>query len=501
MPEIKRALISVYDKTGLENFARGLIRIGFQILSTGKTASFLKDRGIPVRDVSICTGFPEILGGRVKTLHPKIHAGILARRGDAEDEKAMRDLQIDWIDLVAVNFYPFESAPGIENIDVGGPAMLRAAAKNFERVTVVADAADYDRVLKALENGGPSPELRRELAGKVFARTAQYDNAIAEYFIPSFDRLRMTGRGDPSTGPGEPLRYGENPHQKAVWQVAPGTALWEVPIQGKELSYNNIVDADAAWWLIREFEKEPFAVAIIKHTNPCGVALSGKSLRDVFEKALACDPVSAFGGIAALNKPVDADTAVALAGIFLEVVLAPGFSQEALEILSHKKNLRLLKARFGAAPQKTIRSAGGGELVQDTDIAGEDPARWRVQTKRIPTGEEMRALVFAWKVAKHVKSNAIVFSFEDRIAAVGAGQTSRVDSVKMAVMKAEGRLGGTVVASDAFFPFPDNIEEIAKTGATAVVQPGGSVRDAEVIAAVDRHHLAMLFTGLRHFRH
>lgn len=487
MSETRLALISVYDKTGLENFARSLIQLHFKIISTGKTAAFLKDCGISVQDVSDYTGFPEILGGRVKTLHPKIHAGILARKNETRDQKVLRDLDIPFIDLVVVNLYPFESAPGIENIDVGGPTMLRAAAKNFESVTVVTDVGDYDRVVKAFENGNSSLELRKELAGKVFARTAQYDAAIAN--CPGL----WTGVNQ--------LRYGENPHQKAEWRVSPNEALWDAPLQGKELSYNNIVDADAAWWIIREFLKETFAVAIIKHTNPCGVALSEKSLKNAFEKALACDSTSAFGGIVACNKPIDADAAVSLAGIFLEVILAPDFSKEALEIFSHKKNLRLLKTRFDVVPQKTVRSAGGGELTQTADIIAEESSKWEIKTKRAPTEKEMQSLQFAWKVVKHVKSNAVVFGFEDRIAAIGAGQTSRVDSVKVAVMKAKESLKGTVVASDAFFPFPDNIEEIAKTGATAIIQPGGSVKDAEALSSADRHNLAMLFTGVRHFRH
>ncbi|MBI5299603.1 MAG: bifunctional phosphoribosylaminoimidazolecarboxamide formyltransferase/IMP cyclohydrolase [Deltaproteobacteria bacterium] len=499
MSETRLALISVYDKTGLENFARSLIQLHFQIISTGKTAAFLKDCGISVQGVSDYTGFPEILGGRVKTLHPKIHAGILARKNETEDQKILRDLDIPFIDLVVVNLYPFESAPGIENIDVGGPTMLRAAAKNFENVTVVTDTGDYNRVLKAFENGKPSLELRKELAGKVFARTAKYDAAIAN--CPGL----WTMDQGPKTGVSQ-LRYGENPHQKALWRVSPNEALWEAPLQGKELSYNNIVDADAAWWIIWEFQKskiknQNFVCAIIKHTNPCGVALSEKSLKIAFEKALSCDPTSAFGGIVACNKPIDADTAVSLTGIFLEVILAPDFSKEALEIFSHKKNLRLLKTRFDVVPQQTMRSAGGGELTQTADIIAEESSKWEIKTKRAPTEKEMQALQFAWKVVKHVKSNAIVFGFEDRIAAIGAGQTSRVDSVKVAIMKAKESLKGTVVASDAFFPFPDNIEEIAKTGATAVIQPGGSIKDAEVIASADKHNLAMVFTGIRHFRH
>lgn len=474
------ALISVYDKAGLDLFAKRLIQIGFQILSTGNTAKFLKDHGISVQEVSDYTGFPEIFGGRVKTLHPKIHAGILAP-SSPESLQLLKDLKIEAIDLVVVNLYPFERQPTLENIDIGGPTLLRAAAKNHERVTVVTDVGDYDRVAKAFERGEVPQELRKELAAKVFARTAAYETAIAHYF-----------------GGGK-LRYGENPHQRAWFQ--PGLSLWKEPLQGKELSYNNILDADAAWWLIREFREEPFACAIIKHTNPCGMALSSQSLKEAFEKSLACDATSAFGGIVAFNREVDGKTVEAMHSLFFEIVLAPGFSKEALELLASKKNLRVLETKETEGPVQMIRSAGGGQLVQDIDRQMEVSPTFQTKTKRKPTEKEGRALPFAWKVCKHVKSNAIVFAHEDRIVAVGAGQVSRVDAVKVAVIKAKSSLKGTVVASDGFFPFADNIEEIAKTGATAIVQPGGSIRDPEVIQAADNYRLAMVFTGVRHFRH
>ena len=503
---IRRALISVYDKTGLVPFAKGLTRLGFEILSTGGTAAALRKEKIAVTDVSDVTGFPEILEGRVKTLHPKIHGGILARRNNPEDQKAMRDLKIPFIDLVAVNLYPFESQPGVEMIDVGGPTMLRAAAKNYEHVVVVCDPADYDEVLAGLANCDPFPlEFRKRLAAKVFARTAEYEKAIAAWFSP-----------------GTHLRYGENPHQSAEFLALNGQPLDWTPLsqatawQGKELSYNNILDADAALQLIREeFLSSSDSCAIIKHNNPCGVAFSKKSLAEAFIKAKACDPLSAFGGIAALNRKVDSETAEKMSELFLEVILAPGFSEEAKTILSKKKNLRLLVFRevSGSSRRMSYRSAGGGLLAQTSDIGADDSAKWLVKTKRRPTKAEQEAMQFAWTVCKHVRSNAIVFATGDRILGIGAGQTSRVDAVKVAIMKMhspslEGRgqgegvvQGPIVVASDAFFPFPDGVLEAAKAGATAVIQPGGSVKDEEVIAAADQHNLAMIFTGTRHFRH
>ncbi|MDP2599805.1 MAG: bifunctional phosphoribosylaminoimidazolecarboxamide formyltransferase/IMP cyclohydrolase [Deltaproteobacteria bacterium] len=512
MTSEKIALISVYDKTGLEDFTRGLVALKYRILSTGKTAQFLKQCGLDVEDVSHYTGFPEILSGRVKTLHPKIHAGVLARRHEAEDQKAMRDLKIPFIDLVAVNLYPFESQPGIEMIDVGGPTMLRAAAKNFEDVLVVCDPADYKEVLSVIARASEAIpiDFRKNLAAKVFERTSQYDAAIAEYFNSGASVFGLRSSV-------HQLRYGENPHQKAYFELGSGDVpLWEPPIQGKELSYNNILDADAAWGLIHEWtrdygpgtkdQKQELACVIVKHANPCGVALSDQSLKEAFEKAYDCDPISAFGGIVGFNKPVDGETAQSVAKLFLEVILAPGFSKEALQILSAKKNLRLLISRDVLPPKNICRSAGGGRLIQDADLLEESVSGWRVATKRKPTPEEMKAMEFAWKIVKYVKSNAIVFASHDRVLGIGAGQTSRVDAVKIAAMRMSDaerttRNAARVVASDAFFPFPDNIEEIAKTKATAIIQPGGSVKDAEVIAAADRHDMAMVFTGARHFRH
>lgn len=474
------ALLSVSDKSGLDVFAKRLVRLGFEILSTGNTAKFLKDHRIACREVSDYTGFPEIFDGRVKTLHPKIHAGVLAR-ATKEDQKALDDLGATAIDLVVVNLYPFEQTPTVENIDIGGPTLLRAAAKNFERVCVVCDPADYERVVTALERNEVTLDFRRELARKVFQKTAKYEKAIERYFG------------------GENLRYGENPHQKA-WFIKGETSLWEKPLQGKELSYNNILDADAGWWLLREFGEDPFASAILKHTTPCGVALSQQSLKEAFEKALGCDPSSAFGGVVALNREVDRLAAEEIGKIFFEIILAPSFSKEALEIFSKKQNLRLLVIRDRALPKEIVRSAGGGELVQEADTSMEDPARWLVKTKRQPSPEEMRALEFAWKVVKHVKSNAIVFASGDQTVGIGAGQMSRVDAVRLASVKLSDSKT-LVCASDAFFPFADNIEALAKAGATAVIQPGGSIRDGEVIAAADSHNIAMVFTGVRHFRH
>src|SRR3989338_310312 len=509
----KLALISVYDKTGLEEFAKRLDKLHFKILSTGQTAAFLKKSGLSVYEVSDYTGFSEILEGRVKTLHPKIHAGILARRSNQADAKTLADLKIDWIDLVVVNLYPFETAPTIDNIDIGGPTMLRAAAKNFERVTVVCEPTDYDRVAKSLETNGGSAELRREMARKVFMLTARYEKAIAHFFQGATTNNHLPNKTTTPTKDSDwslvqHLRYGENPHQKAsLYLVEGGELIWEPPLQGKELSYNNILDADAAWWLMQEFKKEPFACAILKHANPCGVALSKESLVDAFKKAYACDETSAFGGIVIFNREVDKQCAESFSQIFLEVILAQQFSKEALEILSAKKNLRLLVTRAVKGPARLIRSAGGGQLIQETDTMMEGPSKWATKTKRGPTHEEIQALEFAWKVAKHVRSNAVVFSNAEKTLGIGAGQPSRVGSVKVAIMKFnEPRTPNLeprtiVCASDAFFPFPDNIEELAKAGATAVIQPGGSIKDLEVIAAADKHNLAMVFTGVRHFRH
>lgn len=476
------ALISVYDKTGVVALGKRLSVCGVTILSTGGTAEALRKAGCRVVDVAEYTGFPEVFDGRVKTLHPKIHAGILAR-GGAEDAAVLKTLGAEAIDLVVVNLYPFEANPSMEMIDIGGPAMLRAAAKNHERVTTVCDPSDYDRVAAAFEKGGVPENLRRELAGKVFARTAAYEASIADWL----------------GGCASELRYGENPHQKACFKVSAEKRFWGEPLQGKPLSYNNIVDADAAWWLIREFRREKFACAVIKHTNPCGMAISGISLRDAFRKGLDCDSTSAFGGIVAFNREVDEETAGAMREIFLELILAPQFSSEARAVFGEKKNLRLLEIDLEKLPTESVRSAGGGLLVQDFDLPDENLDLWKTVTKKKPSAEDLRSLSFAWRVCKHVKSNAIVLSDAEKILGVGAGQTSRIDSVKIACGKAGGK--AKACASDAFFPFADNIEVLADAGVTAIVQPGGSVRDEEIIAAADRRGIAMVFTGIRHFRH
>ena len=494
------ALISVYKKDGVVELARRLEKLGYGILSTGNTARVLREAGIKVKEVSEHTGFPEIMDGRVKTLHPKIHAGILADRNNPEHMKTLERLEIDPIDVVVVNLYPFEESPSVEMIDIGGPTMVRAAAKNHEHVVILVDPADYGWVVDRMEKGELTLEDRRRLAAKAFAITCAYDSAISGW-------LSERGFPDVFVVAAEKLfepRYGENPHQKAAFYKLRGTALGfagMVQHQGKQLSYNNINDASAAYELILEFDEKP-ACAIIKHTNPCGVAL-GKTLAEAFEKALSCDPVSAYGGIVAFNRMVDPETAEAMVQHFFEVVIAPEYSRQALKILSQKENLRVLELeRWGELPDLCFRSVPGGLLVQETDR--ELYANLDVMTKREPTDEEMEQLLFAYKVVKHVKSNAIVFAKDFKIIGVGAGQTSRVDSVRIAGAKARyfnHTLDGAVMASDAFFPFPDGVEEAAKLGITAVIQPGGSIRDKEVIAKADELGLAMVFTRMRHFKH
>jgi len=520
MRKISRALISVSDKAGVAEFAAGLAALQIEILSTGGTARLLSEKGLKVRDVSDLTGYPEMLDGRVKTLHPKVHGGVLAKRSDPRHRQQAEEHGIELIDLVAVNLYPFESTAAkagvtfeelIENIDIGGPSMIRSAAKNFEDVTVIVDAADFPAVLDELrKNGGSvSRETRARLALKAFATTAAYDTAIA-------NTLRCRTGSSPRAFPETlllsfrkimDLRYGENPHQQAALYASPeaqGRGLAAArQLQGKELSFNNFLDLDAGWRLVREFP-EPSTV-VIKHTNPCGVA-TGATVAESTKRALEVDPVSSFGSVIAANRIIDGAAAESLAQIFVEAVVAPGFEAAALERLAAKKNLRLLdlSAASGEEPGLEFKTIGGGLLVQRPDTLGAEPERWKCVTERQPGEEEKRALVFAWRVVKHVKSNAIVFAREDRLAGVGAGQMSRVDAVKIAANKARElghSLEGTVVASDAFFPFPDGVEEAARAGAKAVVQPGGSVRDGEVIAAANRLGLAMLFTGVRHFRH
>ena len=522
---IERALISVYDKTGIVEFARELAALGIEIVSTGGTARLLRDAGIPVRDVADLTGWPEMLGGRVKTLHPKVHGGILFQRGKAEDHKQVGEHGIVPIDLVVVNLYPFSATaakPGvtaedlIENIDIGGPAMVRSAAKNFQSVGVVTDPGDYGAIAAELrEKRELSLATRLALARKAYARTARYDGEIAT----ELERLAVTG-GGVTIGPLEQLperihvalerrqamRYGENPHQAAALYIPAGRPAAGLAgakqLQGKELSYNNLVDLDAAWALADEFHRP--AVAIIKHNNPCGAA-EQESLRDAYVKALACDPVSAYGGVLAFNRTVDAATAEEVAKLFVECIVAPGYDPAALNAFASKKNLRLLEMPPKAAAEALeFKFISGGALVQEPDRHQLGEAVLKVVTERAPTEAERRAMLFGWTVAKHVKSNAIVFAREGQTVGVGAGQMSRVDSVKIAVIKAATAglsLAGSVVASDAFFPFPDGVEEAGKAGATAVIQPGGSVRDQDVIAAANKLGMAMVFTGVRHFRH
>jgi phosphoribosylaminoimidazolecarboxamide formyltransferase/IMP cyclohydrolase len=522
--KVTRALISVSDKTGLADLAAALTRHGVEILSTGGTAKHLRELGHAVKDVSEHTGFPEMMDGRVKTLHPMIHGGLLALRDNAEHAAAMTTHGIGAIDLVVVNLYPFAQtvAKGaardeiIENIDIGGPSMVRSAAKNHGFVAIVTDVADYAAVIAELDAGGAtSLALRKRLAAKAFAHTATYDSMIASWFAMA-DQGELLPETLPVVGQRAlALRYGENPHQSAAFYTPSGPHAKGIgqatQLQGKELSYNNLNDADGALELIAEFRDGPAACAIIKHANPCGVA-TGANLADAYAKALACDPVSAFGGIIAVNRPLDAETAQAITSIFTEVVVAPDADEAARAIFAAKKNLRLLltgelpdPARAGLA----IKSIVGGYLVQSRDNGrlGE----LKVVTKRAPTEAEMADLRFAWTVAKHVKSNAIVYAKDGVTAGIGAGQMSRLDSTRIAAVKARDaaeaagwptpKTQGSVVASDAFFPFADGLIAAAEAGATAVIQPGGSIRDADVIAAADERGLAMVFTGMRHFRH
>jgi phosphoribosylaminoimidazolecarboxamide formyltransferase/IMP cyclohydrolase len=513
-----RAILSVSDKTGLVELARGLVTRGVQLISTGGTARSLAEAGLPVTNVSEVTGFPEMMDGRVKTLHPKIHGGILARRNRADDLKAIASQGIEPVDLVVVNLYPFARAAEnpetsfdelVEQIDIGGPSLLRAAGKNFRDVMVVVDPADYGRVIEELaRNGGPSLEFRFELMRKAFAHTAEFDALIAKTLQNIAVRDGQFHRV-PQVQERKKLRYGENPHQAAEWNSAgPSEAAWQVH-QGKELSYTNLLDLDAALRIALEFT-EPAAV-VIKHTNPCGVA-TGSSAMDAYIRARDADPLSAFGGIVGVNRPIDADTARAIVTTFIEAVMAPGITDDARPILATKANMRVVTTAFELAGDQTwfdVRSTLGGVLSQQSDRVTEAREPWphegmpKVVTKRQPTPDEWTALRFAWRVSAHVKSNAVIFTAADRTLAVGAGQMSRVDAVKVAVMKAggTGSLEGSVAASDAFFPFRDGLDAIAEAGATAIVQPGGSVRDAEVIAAADERGLAMVFTGRRHFRH
>jgi phosphoribosylaminoimidazolecarboxamide formyltransferase/IMP cyclohydrolase len=517
MPGGKRALISVHDKTGVVEFARRLAGLGYIILSTGGTAETLRKAGVPVTEVSAYTGHPEILGGRVKTLHPRVHGGLLADPSQPGHRADLERTGIEPIALLAVNLYPFRAIASragaaleevIEMIDIGGPAMVRSAAKNHANVAVVVDPADYETVLDEMErSGGLADATRRALAVKAFGHTAAYDAAI-------HDELARRFASAPGAFPGHlslsftllgPLRYGENPHQRAALYADPDAGAGAVAtarkIQGKELSYNNILDLDAAWRLVLEFDSP--AAAIIKHNNPCGVA-TGASLEEAFDKARRTDEISSFGGIVAFNREMDEAAATAVTSLFLECVIAPGYAPAAREILAAKTGLRVMQAApdpISAYRGFDLRRVTGGLLVQDWDRAATDLGRARVASKRPPSAEEVRALDFAWRVARHVKSNAIVLARADRTIGIGAGQMSRVDSVRLACMKAPEPTAGTVLASDAFFPFRDGLDEAARAGVTAVVQPGGSMRDSEVIASADEHGLAMLFTGVRHFRH
>ncbi len=523
--KIGRALLSVSDKTGLVPFARALAQMGVELVSTGGTATALRAEGLAVMDVSELTGYPEMLDGRVKTLHPKVHGGLLAVRGDPKHEAQAAEHAIAPIDLLVVNLYPFEAtvAKGaayddcIENIDIGGPALIRAGAKNHASVTVVVEPGDYERVLEQMKTnaGATTLELRRHLAGKAYGRTAAYDAAVSDWFAATLgeetpDWRVFGGRR------AQALRYGENPHQAGAFYVSGearfgvGTA---VQVQGKELSYNNFNDTDAAFEMVAELGSGAPAVAIIKHANPCGVAI-GSSLKEAYMRALACDPVSAFGGIVALNASIDAAAAEEIAKIFTEVVIAPDASAEAKAIFAAKKNLRLLTTGGLPDPRQpgiVVRSLAGGLLVQSRDNGVTSASDLKIVTKRAPTQSELADLLFAFMVAKHVKSNAVIYAKNRATVGIGAGQMSRVDSARIAALKAADAAKaagaavpltqGSVVASDAFFPFADGLLAAAAAGATAVIQPGGSMRDEEVIAAADEKGLAMVFTGMRHFRH
>ncbi|MFZ1137098.1 MAG: bifunctional phosphoribosylaminoimidazolecarboxamide formyltransferase/IMP cyclohydrolase [Candidatus Korobacteraceae bacterium] len=520
MAKIQRALLSVTDKTGLVEFARHLAGMGVELISTGGTAKLLRESGISVKDISDLTGFPEMLDGRVKTLHPKVHGGILHVRENPLHVAAVAEHGIEPIDMVVVNLYAFEKTASklgvefhdiIENIDIGGPSMVRSAAKNFQDVAVVTSPSDYDEIAKEMFAHGGSLLLATKwrLAQKAFATTAAYDSAIASTLEgiapPENGQFTVSAQQDfPETlrlsfRKAFDLRYGENPHQKAaLYGDGSGKGVANAKqLQGKELSYNNIVDLQAAWDLAQEFE-EP-VVAIIKHTNPCGTAVA-PTLSEAYKRALECDPVSAFGGVIGVNRPIDAETATEMAKLFLEVIAAPKFEEAARDIFAAKKNLRLVEV--DALEQKwVLKNVSGGVLLQDNDMRPLTPADLKVVSTRQPSGPEMRDLLFAWKVCKHVKSNAILYARNGQTTGVGAGQMSRVDSARIGAMKSVLGIKGSVAASDAFFPFPDGVEVIAEAGATAIIQPGGSVRYQEVIDTANRLGLAMVLTGVRHFRH
>ncbi len=519
MGKVTRALISVSHKEGILDFAKGLEKLGIEILSTGGTAKLLRDGGIAVKDVSEFTGSPEMLDGRVKTLHPKVHGGILGRRNNPEHVKQMKQYGIEPIDLVVVNLYPFEQTvakPGcmldeaIENIDIGGPTMLRSAAKNYTDVAVVVSPRDYGRVLDEIRKTGEvSAKTRFDLCRTVFLHTASYDSAISAYLdsqVPADEKTRFPNILTLHFEKAQNLRYGENPHQQGAFYREFGRREPSISsakqLQGKEMSFNNFLDANSALELVKEYEQT--TAVIVKHNNPCGVATAA-ALADAYRGARDCDPVSAFGGVIAFNRIVDFDTAKELTSTFVEVVAAPEFAPDALEELKRKKDLRLLDIgpRVKGTPEgMDLKTIVGGLIYQDRDLGRiADIRKLTVATTRKPTDDEYEALAFAWKVCKHVKSNAIVFTTKDRTIGIGAGQMSRLDSVRIAVMKAQFPLTGTVLASDAFFPFRDGLDEAAKAGITAVIQPGGSLKDEEVIRAANEHGIAMLMTGMRHFRH
>jgi phosphoribosylaminoimidazolecarboxamide formyltransferase/IMP cyclohydrolase len=498
-----KAILSVYDKTGLLEFAGRLVKLGWTLIASGGTARLLQENHLPVTEVADYTGSPELLSGRVKTLHPAIHGGLLAR-ATAEDHQELTQLGWDYIDLVAVNLYPFEKTitkpnvsldEAIENIDIGGVTLIRAAAKNHARVTLVSDPADYAQVAAELEkNGQTSPELRRQLAVKGFLHTAHYDSAISAYLDPQ-GAFYVQGY------PVQHLRYGENPHQSATlytYQPDMGPLGGKV-LQGKELSYNNLLDLDAAWRAAVSYQRP--SIAIVKHLSPCGIA-SDDNLTDAFKAALACDPVSAYGGVIASNKPFNHATAEAIGSLFVECIIAPGFSEGALEILSKKKNLRLVETPdTHLSPDYELRSVNCGFLKQSIDQGDPVEAEWKVVSSRQPTEEEWKALRFAWKACQHVKSNAIVFAQGEATVGIGGGQPNRVDCVRIAIQRAGEKAQGAVMASDAFFPFPDSVEIAAQAGIKAVVHPGGSIRDQESLAAAEAAGMAVVLTGTRHFRH
>jgi phosphoribosylaminoimidazolecarboxamide formyltransferase/IMP cyclohydrolase len=512
--KIKRALISVSDKTGLVQFAKDLAQLGVEIISTGGTHKQLIEAGVEVTGISEVTGFPEILDGRVKTLHPRIHSGLLAVRDKEEHQQQLAEHDIEPIDLVVVNLYPFAEtiakadvtfSDAIENIDIGGPSMLRSAAKNHAYVTVIVDGGDYPTVIEQIKASGEVDEAtRRQLAAKVFRHTAAYDSLISQYLSEQLEE-KTPEKLTVSFDKVQDLRYGENPHQQAAFYRLPhavaGTIASAEQLHGKELSYNNINDADAALAIVREFSQP--AVVAVKHMNPCGVGI-GATIEEAYDKAYSADPVSIFGGIIAANQVIDKATALKLGEIFLEIIMAPDFTQEALDILRKKKNIRLLKMgeiKPFTTPQPRYQTVAGGLLVQDQDIKEVAKDKLEIVTERKPTTDELEQLLFAWKVVKHVKSNAIVLAKEQQTIGVGAGQMNRVGAAKIAIEQAGDKCFRSVLASDAFFPMPDTVEAAAKAGVTAIIQPGGSIKDKESIAEANKHGIAMALTGTRHFKH